>query len=112
MLDVSSHVDVHIQVPQQVWLEVGSESGTHQSKALREDREQDFQLGITSITSSESRNFPQVFKVYLCIIFTSSSVWAEPSQITLLLPAVVNVRLKATLKILSTEWILRENPNK
>lgn len=45
----------------------------------------------------------------LCIIFTSSSVWAEPSQITLLLPAVVNVRLKANLKILSAEWILREN---
>lgn len=34
MLDVSSHVDVHIQVPQQVWLEVVSESGAHRSKAL------------------------------------------------------------------------------
>lgn len=34
MLDVSSHVDVHIQVPQQVWLEVVSESGTYQSKVL------------------------------------------------------------------------------
>lgn len=52
MLDVSSHVDVHIQVPQQVRLEVLSESGTYQSKALiivfvffkRPNREKDFQL--------------------------------------------------------------------
>lgn len=50
MLDVSSHVDVHIQVPQQVWLDVVSESGTYQSKALiivffkRPNSEQVFQL--------------------------------------------------------------------
>lgn len=51
MLDVSSHVDVHIQVPQQVWLEVVSESAIHQSKALitvflfkLPNRDQDFQL--------------------------------------------------------------------